>query len=211
MARQPAEKRTVDRDGVVRVRRERGSIVPALIVSALALVAGALFLLFSAGGSAPVSEERPPRRAAPKPIATTPPNPEPGLHPVDPPSPAPASAPAPVVSEPVQEATISPDRHDENSGLALFHPGIKPIKVGIVVPDGFELPPGYVRHYQTTDDGQMLAPILMFHPDHPPLDAQGQPMKVPADRIVPPELAPPGMPIRMLEPPKSSTDEDVQH
>ncbi len=90
------------------------------------------------------------------------------------------------------------------SGLALFVPGTKPIKKGIVVPDDFPLPPGYLRHYQTTDDGQMLSAILMFHPDHTPLDANGQPIPIPENRVVPPELAPAGLPITMLEVPESA-------
>jgi hypothetical protein len=41
------------------------------------------------------------------------------------------------------------------SGIALFPPpGTKPIKQGVLVPEDFELPPGYVRHYQATDDGE---------------------------------------------------------
>jgi len=85
------------------------------------------------------------------------------------------------------------------SGIALFPPpGTKPIKPGIVVPDDFELPPGYVRHFQTTDDGQQLPAILMFHPDFEWVDAAGQRIALPADHVVPPDLAPPGLPIKML-------------
>lgn len=67
------------------------------------------------------------------------------------------------------------------------------------MPEGFELPPGYVRHYQTTDDGRQLPAILMFHPDYEFVDERGAPVPLPEDRIVPPELAPPGLPIQMLE------------
>lgn len=88
----------------------------------------------------------------------------------------------------------------EQKGLAAFPaPGTKPIKHGIVVPDDFELPPGYIRHYQTTDDGRRLPPILMFHPDFAGTDANGNPVVVPEDRIVPPELAPSGLPKRTLD------------
>ena len=38
----------------------------------------------------------------------------------------------------------------------------------------FELPEGYVRHYQSTDDGEQLPAILMFHPDYEFVDEQGQ-------------------------------------
>ncbi|MFO0592339.1 MAG: hypothetical protein U0441_32640 [Polyangiaceae bacterium] len=90
-------------------------------------------------------------------------------------------------------------------GIYAFPPpGTKRIKVGLVVPDDFELPPGYVRHYQATDKGEMLAPILMFHPLTPPLDAQGNPVDVPADRVVPADMAPPGLPIEMLRVPENA-------
>jgi lysophospholipase L1-like esterase len=45
-------------------------------------------------------------------------------------------------------------------------PGSHPPKSGILVPEGFELPEGYVPHYQSTDDGEQLPAILMFHPDY---------------------------------------------
>lgn len=90
-------------------------------------------------------------------------------------------------------------------GLAAFSPpGTRPALIGIAVPEDFPLPPGYVRHYQATDDGQRLEPILMFSPDAPPVDAAGRPFVVPADRVVPPELAPPGLPIRHIVVPKSA-------
>jgi hypothetical protein len=70
--------------------------------------------------------------------------------------------------------------------------------VGLAVPEDFALPPGYVRHHQSTDDGQPIEAMLMFAPDYQPLDANGRPVVVPADRVVPPELAPPGLPIRRI-------------
>lgn len=88
-------------------------------------------------------------------------------------------------------------------GIHLFPPkGTRPTLTGIIVPDDFELPPGYVRHHQTTDDGQQLPPILMYHPRRPPLDTNGEPIPVPPDRVVPPEMAPPGLPVVMLELPE---------
>lgn len=97
----------------------------------------------------------------------------------------------------------------EKTGIHLFPPpGTKPIKGGILVPDGYALPPGYMRHYQTTDDGEMVGAILVFHPDYRPVDANGQPIPLPADRVVPPELAPPGMPIETLDPPPVRRDFD---
>jgi hypothetical protein len=70
--------------------------------------------------------------------------------------------------------------------------------VGLAVPEGFELPAGYVRHHQATDDGQRIEAILMFSPDYQWFDAAGQPIQLPPDRVVPPELAPPGLPIRRI-------------
>ena len=82
----------------------------------------------------------------------------------------------------------------EHDGIAAFGlPGSDPPKSGIIVPEEFELPEGYVRHYQSTDDGEALPAILMFHPDYEFVDAQGQVIPLPKDRIVPPEMAPPGL------------------
>lgn len=95
----------------------------------------------------------------------------------------------------------------EPSGIALFPPpGTNPPKPGLVVPDDFELPPGYVRHNQVTDDGTQLPPILMFHPDYEWVDASGKPITLPADHVVPPELAPPGMPLHTLEIPGTTIE-----
>ena len=81
-----------------------------------------------------------------------------------------------------------------HTGIAAFGlPGTSPPKPGIVVPEGFELPEGYVRHYQTTDDGQQLPAILMFHPDYEFRNARGEVVPVPEDRIVTPDMAPPGL------------------
>jgi hypothetical protein len=86
-----------------------------------------------------------------------------------------------------------------HTGLGAFNPpGTKPPLVGLAVPEDFPLPPGYVRHYQATDDGQRIEPILMFAPDFQPLAADGRPVAVPPNRVVPPELAPPGLPIRRI-------------
>ena len=88
------------------------------------------------------------------------------------------------------------------SGIGLFPPpGTDPIKIGIVVPEDFPLPEGYLRHYQVTDDGQPMPAILLFHPDYALLDGSGNPIPLPADRVVPPEHAPPGLAIEMLVPP----------
>jgi hypothetical protein len=84
-------------------------------------------------------------------------------------------------------------------GLAAFSPpGTRPPLIGLAVPEDFVLPEGYVRHYQATDDGQRIEPILMFSPDHAFVDAANRPIEIPKDRVVPPELAPPGLPIRRV-------------
>jgi hypothetical protein len=98
---------------------------------------------------------------------------------------------------PVIDALNRAGIHD---GIAAFPPpGTDPPRGGVIVPDEWELPEGYVRHHQTTDDGQPLPPILMFHPDYTFTDEQGNPVAIPPDRVVPPELVPPGFPVRMLE------------
>jgi hypothetical protein len=81
-----------------------------------------------------------------------------------------------------------------HDGIAAFGiPGTNPPKPGILVPEDFSLPEGYVRHYQSTDDGQQLPAILMFHPDYEFVDEQGQVIPLPEDRVVTPALAPPGL------------------
>jgi hypothetical protein len=100
---------------------------------------------------------------------------------------------------PVIDALHAAGVHD---GIAAFPPpGTDPPKTGIIVPDDWTPPEGYVRHYQTTDDGEPLPPILMFHPDYDFTDADGRPVAIPPDRVVPPEMAPPGLPVEMLHVP----------
>lgn len=85
------------------------------------------------------------------------------------------------------------------TGLGAFNPpGTRPPLVGLAVPEDFVLPEGYVRHYQATDDGQRIEPILMFAPDCQIFDAANRPIEIPKDGVVPPELAPPGFPIRRI-------------
>ena len=87
----------------------------------------------------------------------------------------------------------------EYGGLGAFNPpGTRPPLVGLAVPDDFVLPDGYVRHYQATDDGQRIEPVLMFSLDRPRLDAAGRPLLGREERVVPPELAPPGLPLRRI-------------
>lgn len=88
----------------------------------------------------------------------------------------------------------------ETGGIAAFNPpGTSPPLRGLAVPEDFVLPQGYVRHHQVTDAGEPLEAILMFSPDYVFRDAAGNPMPIPEDRVVPPEMAPPGLPIRQIE------------
>jgi hypothetical protein len=85
------------------------------------------------------------------------------------------------------------------TGLGAFSPpGTRPPLIGLAVPEDFVLPEGYVRHYQATDDGQRIEAILRFSPDYQWHDSAGQAIPLPPDRVVPPELAPPGLPIRRI-------------
>ena len=92
----------------------------------------------------------------------------------------------------------------ETEGLAAFSPpGTRPPNPGILVPDDYELPEGFMRHYQSTDDGGQLAAVLTLSPDYELYDEDGNPIALPQDRIVPPELAPPDLPIRILDLPSA--------
>ncbi len=90
-----------------------------------------------------------------------------------------------------------------HSGLGAFSPpGTRPALIGLAVPEDFVLPDGYVRHHQATDDGQRIEAILMFAPDRQFFDTAKRPIVVPQNRVVPPEYAPPGLPIRRIVLPK---------
>jgi len=89
------------------------------------------------------------------------------------------------------------------TGIGAFNPpGTSPPLLGLAVPADYELPTGYVRHHQVTDEGVPIEPVLMFAPGFVLRDARGRPIAMPEDRIVPPELAPPGMPQRKITIPK---------
>jgi hypothetical protein len=91
----------------------------------------------------------------------------------------------PEVIERLQRAGV-------HTGLGAFSPpGTRPPLVGLAVPEDFVLPPGMVRHHQATDDGQRIEAILMYAPT---VQFAG----MPPNRVVPPELAPPGLPIRRI-------------
>ncbi len=200
-------KRTVGADGVVRIEKPASPARRAAWVAAGLVLLALVWLFLDVRGDArtasPVASERGDVAASAR-----------------------ASTPRPALGSAQSGRTEGADQDEhaeqpevyvnqidpasaEKTGIHLFpRPGTKPIKGGILVPDGYQLPPGYVRHYQTTDDGEPVQAILMFHPDHRPVDADGRPIPLPADRVVPPELAPPGMPIQMLEAPPVRRDFD---
>jgi len=113
---------------------------------------------------------------------------------------APAPAPSPARDVSAKEVIETLNAGGVHTGIAAFSPpGTKPVKRGVVVPDDFALPEGFVRHYQTTDDGKQLPAILTLHPDYDLVDARGERVALPEDRVVPPELVPAGLPVRILE------------
>src|SRR5262245_15034032 len=193
-------------------RASRGKTI-ALLAVAVSVACIALLLLFGRPTPAP-REAASPLPAPPRAAATVEPDPEPeamdaarseprGSSPRAPAREAESELPADRDAEAVAEAQIEDALEEEvpaaPSGSGSLPAGSGPLEIGIVVPDGFELPEGFLRHQQVTDDGQELEPILVFGPDYELRDAAGQPIPLPENRVVPPELAPPGLPIRMLE------------
>lgn len=135
-----------------------------------------------------------------------------------------ASKPAEEEEQP--ELPIPPDRlkdvtmgeyiqalHDAGiyEGIGAFNPpGTKPPLEGVAVPEDYELPEGYVRHYQATDDGQAIEPILMYSPDYEFFDENGNKIEMPEDRVVPPEHVPPGLEPRIIDIPKPREPGDLR-
>ncbi|WP_170229583.1 hypothetical protein [Polyangium fumosum] len=234
-----AVRRSVDRDGVVHVELRRGGLPLGPI--ALGLVAAGVLAFLSwkwttetpaevASGatakSGQTTEARAPARpqgaptlrlaarAAPaadttpktRAIGTEDPDPEAEDSP-DEPS---ASDDSDVIAE--EGADPAGAAAKGKTGIHAFPaPGTKRIKQGLVVPDDFPLPPGYVRHYQATDKGQMLEAILLYHPDYELVDASGKVIPLPTDRVVPPNMAPEGLPLATLEVPADAyADRDEQ-
>ncbi|WP_396270300.1 hypothetical protein [Ideonella sp.] len=98
---------------------------------------------------------------------------------------------APAMAEVIQRLNQAGVR----SGLGAFNPpGTRPPLIGLAVPQDFELPPGFMRHHQATDDGQRIEAVLMFTPDHPYVLAHPDLR----NRVVPPEMAPEGLPLRTI-------------
>lgn len=118
----------------------------------------------------------------------------------------PADQPPPP--DPAEEAAApyfpQPVPYEGPTGIELFPPmGTKQARPGIIVPEDFPLPEGFVRHHQVSDDGELLPAILMVHPDYQILDENGAPVADRNNPVVPPEYAPEGLPIQMLEPPEA--------
>lgn len=133
----------------------------------------------------------PRRAAAPQPI-------EPGRDPDDLSSYIAPGEPLPTAAEVIDEL----HKAGIHSGIGAFTPpGTSPPLIGLAVPDDYVLPEGYVRHSQATDDGQRIEPILMYSPDFEFFDASGKPIRIPDNRVVPPEMAPPGLPVRLIRVP----------
>lgn len=89
----------------------------------------------------------------------------------------------------------------ETEGIAAFPPpGTDPPKAGVIVPEGYALPEGYERYYQYSDEGAPLEPILVYSPDYEFFDDEGAPIPIAPGRVVPPEEAPPDLPIQILDP-----------
>lgn len=119
-----------------------------------------------------------------------------------------ASYVSPTDPEPTAAELIKALRDSgETGGIAAFNPpGTSPPLVGLAVPPDFELPEGYVRHHQVSDEGEPIEAILMFSPDYVFRDADGAIIPIPEDRVVPAEMAPPGLPIRPIEVPPPPGD-----
>lgn len=203
----PEYERHVDSDGVTRIQRK--STGSGMWIVGLALGFTLVCLLLSAWLVSSPAPVPPTPEAGPVRLAQAEPEPSPTpSRPVPktaPPAPRPQSDPAPPSSEPGPQREPEAREAEPSGpaeGLNLYRPGTKPLKQGIIVPEDFELPPGYVRHYQATDNGERVKPILMFHPDHKPVDSSGAPVELPSSRVVPPEMAPPGMPLDILELPE---------
>jgi len=89
------------------------------------------------------------------------------------------------------------------TGIGAFNPpGTSPPMIGLAVPEDYVLPEGYVRHYQATDDGQRIEPILMYSPDYVFFDSNGVAITIPENRVVPDNRAPPGLVIRPIQIPE---------
>ena len=199
-------------DGVRVTARPRRSVAPWLALLALALAAGAGWWVFGRASQTPSNHARGDGADAGAPSSSV------ALS--EPPMSGASAARARASGARAEGEDPTPDLSDYvlpgeapemgqviaalhargiRSGLGAFQPpGTSPPIEGIEVPADFPLPEGYVRHHQATDDGQRIAPILMFGPDIDTIVVRGVRVPVPADRVVPPELVPDGMPVRRV-------------
>jgi hypothetical protein len=206
---------------------------PGLLAAAAGIVLGAALAWWwvpdvanpTVAGVAPATVSTEPRSttAAPSPPASDVTSTAPAVSPTSRPLLAPTVAPAAVPDEdptPDLSAYVTPGERPAmgeviqrlrsagvEGGLAAFPPpGTRPALIGLAVPEDFVLPEGYVRHHQVTDDGQRIEAILMFAPDRQVVEVAGRTARVPENRVVPPELAPPGLPLRQIVlPPPADT------
>ena len=233
MATSPRPSDGRDDDGVRIVEIERGRRLYWLLLVLIALPIAATAIAVAVIRSAPVEASRRPAREAPPeqiarvdaPVAAPSPATTPERRivprrivaaPVEDPVGLGAS-PVPVPQKPRREidaadVIVALREEGVHDGIAAFGiPGSHPPKSGIVVPEEFELPEGYVRHYQSTDDGEQLPAILMFHPDYEFVDEHGQVVKLPDDLVVPPPMAPPGLDTnQVLEVPERKAGEPIR-
>jgi hypothetical protein len=201
----------------------RGTVALYIALAVVVVAAGATYLLLPARGSAPAAVDS---TSSPAPVVELPRTAESGRTAVAvvPPTARRVAAPAAPVEEPFEVPSLDPDdlashvrpgdpeptaaeliealnNAGIHSGIGAFNPpGTSPPLEGLAVPEDYELPEGFVRHYQVTDEGEPIEAILLFSPDFEFFDAEGRPIPIPENRVVPPELAPPGMPIRPVQP-----------
>jgi len=187
-----------------------GRPAPAYLLLALGLVVVAIWLLWPPSEAEPGPGPAAAALPAPASVAALPAAPaSAALYPVNthPGEPPASAAPSDDLADHVppgqapsmKEVIERLHQAGVHTGLGAFNPpGTRPPLVGLAVPEDFELPPGYVRHHQATDDGQSIEAVLMFDPEHPPPAAAGRSLATAQDRLVPPELAPPGLPPRRI-------------
>lgn len=229
----PTTPSDADGDGVRVIRERRPGRSAATffqLLAGVAILAGIAYLLLSPSATqskkgrpadeatAPITVSAAQGAAPPAVVADAPRTPQRSstAQPMDTSSPSPDDLPSgdpndiatyvsPTDPEPTAAEVIQA-LHDigDHTGIGAFNPpGTSPALQGLAVPDDFLLPAGYVRHHQVTDEGEPLEPILMFSPDVVFLDASGREVPIPESRVVPPDMAPPGLPIRVIAiPPK---------
>jgi hypothetical protein len=197
----------IARPPAVRVTPRRG---PRLaLVAGVLLGALALWLWWPAPEGPAQPEERKPAGAAEPPDA---PAQQQRQQPsfVNP-SPPRAPAPPPPTAPPATPPKAEPEEQGHSAFDLFPEQKRRPHLLGYVVPEGFPLPEGYIRHYQTAhypEGLKQLPPILMYDFGYQPRDRQGNPLPLPEDRVVPLDQLPPGMPAVKLEVPETEYQSD---